>query len=70
MDKEEKIIHLTDKEYKKIIENAQNDIKKQYIETVKKEIKKCEKLQKEYYNAENELEIIILNKILSKLKEI
>lgn len=58
-------IHLTDKQYNEVIENAQNDINQKWIQKVKDKI---EEMQKDL-DLDNETEIALNNQILDLQRE-
>ena len=54
-EKKKYIIHLTDKQYRKVIENAQNDIKKQFEQKVKDVLTE---IQEEYNKVQEQFDCI------------
>ena len=74
---EKYIIHLTDEQYKTVIENAQNDINQKWIQKVKDKIEEIKKEKNKFGNClvefyENELadrDIKILQELLEGRKE-
>ena len=62
---EKYIIHLTDGQYKTVIEIAQNDINQKWIQKVKDKISERQfELQQEYKDFENDSILIVLQELL------
>ena len=63
------IIHLTDEQYKTVIENAQNDINQKWIQKVKDKISERQfELQQEYKDFEDDAILIVLQELLEGRK--
>lgn len=62
---EKYIIHLTNEQYKTIIENAQNDINQSWIQKVQDKISERQfELQQEYKDFEDDSILIVLQELL------
>lgn len=66
-------IHLTDKQYNAVIENAQNDINQKWIQKVKDKIEELEE-EKKYYYSQYKIEelndkIQVLQELLKEREE-
>ena len=58
-------IHLTDKQYNVVIENAQNDINQKWIQKVKDKISERQfELQQEYKDFEDDAILIVLQELI------
>lgn len=66
---EKYIIHLTNEQYKTVIENAQNDINQSWIQKVQDKISERQfELQQEYKDFEDDSILIVLQELLEGRK--